>query len=324
MQRVGIIGVGNIGSTLTHMLLQQKLPVHIGVYDVNTDVLQGKIWDLEEASVIGGCEGSIEIVSSIEAFNTYDVVVITAGRARTPGMDRKDLLKENAHILQDIAKKLQNFSGIIVVVTNPVDLMVRFLQDHMPHLPASRIIGMAGVLDQGRMAARIKDHTGLHRASQLGVCVVGPHSDHMIPLAHVKLGPGTLNDFLSLTETQCAHIVQDTQNGGARIVSQLKTGSAFYAPAAACLRMLQTLLGFCQEVLTCSVRFSQEGPFENRWSDVCFGWPVVLTGQGVMGWVMPCMTHEETEKLHVALQQLREDYHSFREDIDVSCLPKLD
>ena len=113
MQRVGIIGVGNIGSTLTHMLLQQRIGVHIGVYDLNTDVLQGKIWDLEEASVIGDCEGSIEIVSSIQAFNTYDVVVITAGRARTPGMDRKDLLQENAFILQDIAKQLQNFSDAV-------------------------------------------------------------------------------------------------------------------------------------------------------------------------------------------------------------------
>lgn len=311
MQRVGIIGVGNIGSTLTHMLLQQRIGVHIGVYDLNTDVLQGKIWDLEEASVIGDCEGSIEIVSSIQAFNTYDVVVITAGRARTPGMDRKDLLQENAFILQDIAKQLQNFSGIIVVVTNPVDLMVRFLQEQMPHIPCSRILGMAGVLDQGRMAARIKDHTNLHRASQLGVCVVGPHSDHMIPLAYVKLGPGALDDLVPLTETQSKQIVQDTQNGGARIVSKLKTGSAFYAPAAACLRMIQTLLGFRQEVLTCSVRFPQEGPFENRWSDLYFGWPVVLSSQGVMDWVMPCMTHEETKTLHGALQQLRDDYQGF-------------
>jgi malate dehydrogenase len=313
VQRVGIIGVGNIGSTLTHMLLQQKFGCHIGVYDINTDVLQGKIWDLEEASVIGDYEGKIEILPSIEAFNTYDVVVITAGRARTPGMDRKDLLKENAHILQDVSQKLQNFSGIIIVVTNPVDLMVRFLQDQMPHLPCARIVGMAGVLDEGRMAARIKDQTGIHRASQLGVCVVGPHSDHMIPLAHVKLGPGTLDDLVPLTETQSKQIIQDTRNGGARIVSKLKTGSAFYAPAAACLRMIQTVLGFRHEVLTCSVRFSEKGPFKNRWSDVYFGWPVILSPQGVMAWAMPCMTHEETETLHVALQQLRQDYQEFRE-----------
>ena len=314
MKRVGIIGVGNIGSTLTHILLQHKTGVHIGVYDLNTEVLQGKVWDLEEASIIGDYEGSIEIVPSIEAFNAYDVVVITAGRARTPGMDRKDLLQENAYILKDIAAQLQHFSGIVVVVTNPVDLMVRFLQDHMPHAPCSRIVGMAGVLDQGRMAARIKDCTGL-RASQLGACVVGPHSDHMIPLAQVGLGFGALSDVVSLTKDQSKQIVHDTQNGGARIVSKLKTGSAFYGPAAACFRIIQTTLGFRQEVLTCSVRFAQDGPFDNRWGDVYFGWPVMLESQGVTGWVMPSLTQEETHMLHGALQKLREDYDEFREQM---------
>ena len=311
MQRVGIIGVGNIGATLTHMLLQNNIPAHIGVYDVNTDVLQGKIWDLEEASIIGGFEGNIEIVSSVAAFNTYDIVVITAGRARTPGMDRKDLLKENAQILQGIAQKLQDFSGILVVVTNPVDLMVRFLQDQMPHVPCSRIIGMAGVLDQGRMAARIKDQIGLDRAHHIETCVIGPHSDHMVPLSRVGVGPGALADCFPLTSAQYDKIVQDTQHGGARIVSKLKTGSAFYAPAASCLRILQTLLGLRQETLTCSVRFSQDGPFENRWGDICFGWPVVLNHQGVKGWVMPSMTAMELETLQRALHHLRTEYQAF-------------
>lgn len=313
IKRIGIIGVGNIGATLTQMMLQNELPVHIGLYDVHQNTLQGKVWDLEEASVIGDYEGSIEIVSSVEDFVSYDILVVTAGRARTPGMDRKDLLKENAFIIQSIAEQLRGFKGVVLIITNPVDLMVRLFQQ-LHGLPSCHVLGMAGVLDQGRMAARIKDCTGIKGAS-LQPCVVGPHSDHMLPLSKIGFGPGDLKDIVTLSDTQKEAIAHDTRHGGARIISKLKTGSAFYAPATSCLRIIQNLLELKQEVLTCSVRIEACGPFNNAWDHLYFGWPVLLGEKGVKSGVTPCMCEKEVQILQKALKNLEQEYDTFLSSI---------
>ena len=313
MQRIGIIGVGQIGGALTQMILQHHIQVHIGLYDVNQELLQGKVWDLEEASIIGGYEASLEIISSLDAFSCYDVLVITAGRSRSPGMHRKDLLVENSRILKTIAQATQDFKGVIVVVTNPVDLMTRFFF-HLHSLPPYRVMGMAGILDESRMAYHIKALTGL-KAQGLRPCVVGPHSDHMVPLEAVGLGPGSLQNYLSLSSEQKAFIVHNTRRGGERIVEKLKSGSAFYGPAAACFRMIQNILEMRQEVLTCSVHLGTQKVSQDLNQDVnpdiFFGWPVLLGKEGIKTKVTPCINSQEKDMLHASLIELQHQYEDF-------------
>ncbi|GAJ46497.1 malate dehydrogenase [Holospora elegans E1] len=280
MKSVGIIGVGQIGGTLAHMVLQHRIPVRLGLYDVNEDALQGKVWDLEEASIIGKFEGNLEIVSSLEKFESFDVLVITAGRFRTPGMSRADLLKENSEILQSIAKKIENFKGVVVIVTNPVDLMARFFSDLHP-LPSSRILGMAGVLDEGRMAYHIKAFSGL-KGQSVRPCVIGPHSDRMVPLQAIKVGPGNLQDIVQFSQEQKNSIDQNTRFGGGRIIEKLKLGSAFYGPASACFRMI--LKPFGVTTRSFDLLYSDGNKRNDSWHrevKFFFGWPVILGKEGV-------------------------------------------
>ncbi|WP_129591843.1 lactate/malate family dehydrogenase [Holospora curviuscula] len=296
------------------MILQHIPQVHIGLYDVNEDLVQGKVWDLEEASIIGGYEGHLEVLSSLRAFEEYDVLVITAGRSRTPGMNRNDLLQENAKILKSISRQIQEFRGVAVVVTNPVDLMARFFSDLHP-LPSSRVLGMAGILDESRMAARIKAFTGM-KGESLRPCVVGPHSDRMIPLEYVRVGPGALADIISLSVEQKVSIVQNTRYGGVRIVEKLKSGSAFYGPAAGCFRMIQNILEIREDVLTCSVQMGEESPIQDITPKIFFGWPVLLGKQGIKKRVMPCMSAQETSLLRNTLLELQIEYKSFFESLE--------
>ncbi|ETZ07484.1 malate dehydrogenase [Holospora obtusa F1] len=313
MKRIGIIGVGNIGATLAHIVLQSKISAHIGLYDVNKDALQGKLWDLEEASVIGGYEGNISIIHDLDAFELFDVLVITAGRPRVHGMDRKDLLKENASILQAIAREVKNFKGVCVIVTNPVDLMTRFFS-YLLSLPKTQVLGMAGVLDEARMALQIKSMTGL-KVQSMRTCVVGPHSEHMIPLEAVGIGPGVLTDIMLISEEQKKLLNKNTRFGGGRIVEKLKSGSAFYGPAAACFRILQNVLELKQEVLTCSVFMGENSKFSEISQEIFFGWPVFLGKEGVKKMITPKMNEKEKEELREVLGKLQKEYLEFFESM---------
>lgn len=273
MASVGIIGVGNIGGTLAHLLLQET-SVSLFLYDKSQGIAEGKRLDLlHGAAVCRRSVAPIRVATRISEMVSCDFLVVTAGSPRKPGMDRRDLLRVNRSIVESIAKEVQGTEAIVIVVTNPVDLLsFWFYQQTKAH--RSRVLGMAGVLDSGRFRSLVAQSLSLSSASVEGL-VIGPHNDGMIPLlSSLRVGGVPLS-----TQQQEAlpDIVAKTRKGGAEIVQLLQTGSAFYGPAESIYTMIRSMLYDERRVLPCSVYL--DGEYGVR--GIFCGVPVVLGSQGV-------------------------------------------
>lgn len=274
-KRVGIVGAGNVGATVAYSLAMLGSCHEIILRDNKIDVAKGKALDMSQAAAAVRSHTIVTVAEDMSDLTNCDVVVVTAGSPRLPGMSRDDLLMINANITKEVIQGIAKYSpdAIVIMVSNPLDAMT-YVALRESGFERSRVIGMAGILDSARMASFIQEKLG-YGGGQIRASVMGGHGDDMVPLPRYSTVAGVpLADLLTSAEIE--EIVTRTRNGGAEIVSHLKTGSAYYAPAKSTTIMVEAILKDTKQIHPCAVYL--EG--EYGYSDVVSGVPVMIGANG--------------------------------------------
>ncbi|MDD2830129.1 MAG: malate dehydrogenase [Sulfuricurvum sp.] len=288
-KRVGIVGAGNVGSTIAYSLAMLGTCHEIILRDNKMEIAKGKALDMSQAAAAVRSHSVVSVAEKMSDLTDCDVVVITAGSPRLPGMSRDDLLMINANITREVVEGIAQYSpnAIIIMVSNPLDAMT-YVALRESGFDRNRVIGMAGILDSARMAAFIQEKLG-YGGGQIRASVMGGHGDDMVPLPRYSTVAGVpLSDLLNQTEID--EIVQRTRKGGAEIVALLQTGSAYYAPAKSTAIMIEAILKDTKQIHPCAVYLDGEYGY----SDVVSGVPVMLGANGVEKIIE--ITLDETEK----------------------------
>lgn len=275
--KITIVGAGNVGATTAHWCAAAELgDIFLVDIPATEGMPAGKALDLMEASPIVGFDSNIQGVTSYEATAGSDVVVITAGIPRKPGMSRDDLLATNAKIVGSVAEQIKNTSpdAVIIVVSNPLDAMVQRVWQ-VSGFPHQRVIGQAGVLDTARYRTFLAMELGVS-VEDISALLMGGHGDTMVPLASCT-SVGGIPVTQLLPEKRLQEIIQRARDGGAEIVGLLKTGSAFYAPAAATAQMVEAIVRDKKRLLPCAAYCDKEYGVGGYYVGV----PVVLGTGGV-------------------------------------------
>jgi malate dehydrogenase len=275
MNKISIIGAGMTGATATHWLAEREL-ADLVLVDIVEGMPQGKALDLLQAMPIIAKDVNVVGSNDYAATKGSDIIIITAGLPRKPGMSRDDLLKTNAEIVGKAATETLKHSpdAIYIVLTNPLDTMA-YLTMKMTGLPRERVIGQAGILDSARMRAFVAMETGVS-VENIDCYVLGGHGDEMVPLTrHSNIAGIPLRDYLPADKLEA--IVNRTRKGGGEIVNLLKTGSAFYAPSAACVQMAEAILKNKNLIVPCAAYMNGEYGL----NDMYFGVPVMLGRNGM-------------------------------------------
>jgi malate dehydrogenase len=273
--KISIIGAGFVGATAAHWCAVKELG-DVVLVDVVDGMPQGKALDLLEAGPVENYDLHIVGSNKYEDTANSDIVVVTAGLPRKPGMTREDLVATNGRIIRDVMENVVKYSpdAIVILVTNPLDTMV-YLAKHVSGLPRERLIGQAGVLDSARMRAFIAMELDVS-VENTHAFVLGGHGDEMVPLPRYSTVAGIpITELLPADRVEA--IVQRTRKGGGEIVSLLKKGSAFFAPSAATMQMVEAILKDRKHILPCCVYLEGEYGLQ----DICFGVPVKLGSGGV-------------------------------------------
>ena len=302
--KIALVGSGNIGGTLAHLALQRRLG-DVVMIDVAEGIPQGKGLDLSQGSAIdgieSGCLGSNDPADMVGA----DVVIVTAGVPRKPGMSRDDLLSVNAGIVRAVAASIKKYcpAAFVIVVTNPLDVMV-WLMQKASGLPASHVVGMAGVLDSGRYIHFLAEEMKVSPAD-IQAFVLGGHGDSMVPMPrYTTIGGIPLTEWIAMkviSQERVDHIIERTRNGGAEIVNLLKTGSAFYAPASAALSMAESYLFNQRRILPCAVRLNGEYGV----SDMYAGVPAIIGEKGVEKVIELLFEENEKNQFDASIQSVQ-------------------
>ncbi|KIM08866.1 MAG: malate dehydrogenase [Sulfurovum sp. PC08-66] len=275
-KKVAIIGAGNVGATVAYSLAMRGSCHQIVLRDRNIETAQGKALDMSQAANAARMHTVVTVAKEAKDIAGSDVVVITAGSPRKPGMSRDDLLLMNAEITKQVVGDVKKHcpDAIIVMVSNPLDVMT-YVALKESGFPRERVIGMAGILDAARMAHFIYQKIG-YGAGQIRASVMGGHGDDMVPLPKFSTVAGVpLTDVL--TEEEIIDIVERTKHGGAEIVGLLKTGSAYYAPAKSTTVMVEAILQDTKQIHSCAVYLDGEYGY----SDVVSGVPIALGANGI-------------------------------------------
>ena len=280
MNKISLIGAGNIGGTLAHLLALKKLG-NITLIDVVTGMPQGKALDLSQSSAVEGLTGSIEGTNDFSKMKGSDVIIITAGLPRKPGMSRDDLLEINGKIIKKIALDIKKYApkAFVICITNPLDAMVYVLQKYSK-LPKNMCVGMAGVLDSSRMKYFLSDALKVS-VNDVETFVLGGHGDDMVPLInYTTIGGVPLIDFIKLKKfpySKIEKIVDRTRMGGGEIVKLLKNGSAFYAPASSAIQMAEAFLLNQKKLLPCAAYINGQYGLKNMYMGV----PTIIGNKGI-------------------------------------------
>ena len=280
MNKISLIGAGNIGGTLAHLLALKKLG-NITLIDVVTGMPQGKALDLSQSSAVEGFTGSIEGTNDFSKMKGSDVIIITAGLPRKPGMSRDDLLEINGKIIKKIALDIKKYApkAFVICITNPLDAMVYVLQKYSK-LPKNMCVGMAGVLDSSRMKYFLSDALKVS-VNDVETFVLGGHGDDMVPLInYTTIGGVPLIDYIKLKKfpySKIEKIVDRTRMGGGEIVKLLKNGSAFYAPASSAIQMAEAFLLNQKKLLPCAAYINGQYGLKNMYMGV----PTIIGNKGI-------------------------------------------
>ena len=275
MRKVAVIGGGNVGATAAWQIASKDLG-DVALYDILPGVPAGKALDMSQAGEVFHFDARIEGSDKIEVIRGAEVVVVTAGFPRKPGMDRMDLLKKNVEIAKAAALGIKQHApdAVVVVITNPLDVMTWVVKE-VTGFPKQRVVGMAGVLDSARFARFVADELKCS-VKDVRPMILGGHGDTMVPLARFSTVNGVPLGELMPAET-IAKLADRARNGGAEIVKLLGTGSAYYAPAASATLMVEAILGDTGRILPCSSYLTGEYGFH----DIYLGVPVALGKGGV-------------------------------------------
>ncbi|HEY8369885.1 MAG TPA: malate dehydrogenase [Thermodesulfobacteriota bacterium] len=298
--KITIVGAGNVGATAAHWAAAKELG-DIVLVDVVEGVPQGKGLDLFEASPIERFDSRIIGTNGYEETADSDVVIITAGLARKPGMSRDDLLAKNAEIVKSVTEQVAKRSpeAVLIVVSNPLDAMT-YVAKQVSGFPKQRVVGMAGVLDSARMRSFIAAELDVS-VEDVTAFVLGGHGDTMVPLPRYSTVAGIPLPAL-LPKEKIDAIVKRTANGGAEIVNLLKTGSAYYAPSAAAVEMAEAILKDKKRILPCAALLEGEYGVNGYFVGV----PVKLGAGGVEKVIEIELTAEERAALEKSVNAVKE------------------
>ena len=278
--KIALVGAGNIGGTLAYLAGLKELG-DVVMFDIVDGLPQGKSLDIAESSPIEGFDAVVAGTNSYATLRGSDVVIVTAGIARKPGMSRDDLLNINTKVMQAVGTGIKKYcpKAFVICITNPLDAMVWALRE-ASGLPHKRVVGMAGVLDSARFRYFLAEELDVS-VEDVSAFVLGGHGDTMVPLVRYSTVAGIpLPDLIKmdwLSKAKLDEIVQRTRDGGAEIVGLLKTGSAFYAPASSAIQMAEAYLCDKKRVLPCAVHLDGEYGVHGLY----VGTPAVIGGDGV-------------------------------------------
>ena len=299
-KKVTVIGGGNVGATAAQRIAERDY-ADVVLVDVIEGMPQGKALDLAESGPVLGYDSKVTGANTYEPTAGSDVVVITAGIARRPGMTRDDLLRTNMGIMASVVSEVVKYSpdSILLIVSNPLDAMV-YHAHKLSGFPKERVVGMAGVLDTARMRTFIAQELNVS-VEDVQAYVLGGHGDTMVPLVrYTTVGGIPLEKWLPQDRVEA--ILQRTRDGGGEIVSLLKTGSAYYAPSAAVLQMVDSILLDKRRILPAAAYL--EGEFGV--SGVFIGVPVILGANGVERVIDLELTPEEQEGFQKSVEAVNE------------------
>ncbi len=274
-KRVGIVGAGNVGSTVAYSLAMTGACHEIILRDNKIDIAKGKALDMSQAAAAVRSHTVVSVAEDMSQLVNCDVVVVTAGSPRLPGMSRDDLLMINAKITKEVMQGIKQYSpdAVVIMVSNPLDAMV-YVAVRELGFERGRVIGMAGILDSSRMASFIQEKLG-YGGGQIRASVMGGHGDDMVPLPRYSTVAGVpLTDLL--TDAEIDEIVHRTRHGGAEIVGYLKTGSAYYAPGKSTAIMVDAILKDTKQIHPCAIML--EG--EYGCTDMVQGVPIMIGANG--------------------------------------------
>lgn len=302
-KKVTVVGAGNVGATAAQRLVEKEL-ADVVLIDIVEGLPQGKALDLQEAAPIEKHDARLTGSNSYEASKGSDIVIVTAGVPRKPGMSRDDLLASNAKIVKNVTEQIAPLSpeAILILVSNPLDAMCHVAFE-TSGFPKNRVMGMAGVLDSARFRAFIAMELDVS-VENTHAFVMGRHGDTMVPLPRYSTVAGIPITEL-MPQARVDALVERTRNGGAEIVGLLKTGSAFYAPASGAVEMAEAILTDKKKILPCAAYL--EGEYDIR--DLFIGVPVKLGSGGIEEIIQITLTKQE----HAALQKSAQAVHELVE-----------
>lgn len=300
-ERITVVGAGHVGATNTLRLVEKELAREIVLIDILEGIPQGKGLDMLEAGPIVGFDTRIVGTNDYGDTKGSDLVIITAGLARKPGMSRDDLLAKNADIVRDVSENVRKTSpdAIVIVVSNPLDVMC-YVAKRTLEFPANRVFGMAGVLDTARYRTFIAEKLSVS-VEDIQALVLGGHGDTMVPLVSYTTVSGIpLTQFLG--DEEITALIERTRKGGAEIVGYLKEGSAYYAPSAAVTQMVEAVVLDKKRILPCAAWM--EGQYGI--SDTYLGVPCKLGRGGVEEIIEVELTDQERKALESSAAHVRD------------------
>ena len=279
-KKISLIGAGQIGGTLAHLIGLKEL-ADIVLFDVVSGIAKGKALDIAQSSSIDGFDVRLIGTDRYEDIKSSDVIIITAGVPRKPGMSRDDLLGINLKIIKQVSEGIKNYApnAFVICITNPLDVIVMALQKYSK-LPTNKVVGMAGILDSSRFKLFLSLELKVP-VKQIEALVMGGHGDTMVPLPrYTKVSGKSLETLISegtISKEKLNQIIQRTRDGGAEIIKFLEKGSAYYAPAASGVEMAESYLKNQKKLLPCAAYLNGEYGVKNLYAGV----PVIIGSKGV-------------------------------------------
>tara|TARA_B100001057_G_scaffold492480_1_gene584959 strand:+ start:1520 stop:2476 length:957 start_codon:yes stop_codon:yes gene_type:complete len=308
-KKITLIGAGQIGGTLAHLIALKRL-ANVVLFDVAEGIAKGKALDIAQSSPVEGFDVSLKGTSNYKDTENSDVIIITAGVPRKPGMSRDDLLGINLKIIKQVAQGIKETSpkAFVICITNPLDVIVMALQK-FSGLPKNKVVGMAGILDSSRFIYFLSQKLNV-KVDNIKSFVLGGHGDTMVAmLNHTKINGEPIVNLIKsgkITQEDLNKIVERTKKGGAEIVKYLEKGSAFYAPAAAGVEMAESYIKDLKKELPCAAYLNGEYGAKNIYAGV----PVIVGKNGVEKVVEIQLSLEEKEQFNKSIKAVQDLYNA--------------
>ena len=303
-KKITLIGAGQIGGTLAHLISIKELG-DVVLFDVAEGLAKGKALDIAQSTSVDGLNINLIGTSSYKDTENSDVIIITAGVPRKPGMTRDDLLEINLKIIKQVGQEIKKTSpnAFVICITNPLDIMVMALQKYSG-LPTNKVVGMAGILDSSRFKYFLSQELKVP-VKNIETLVLGGHGDTMVPMPnHTTVNGNSLSDFIKKEKLEL--IIERTRKGGGEIIKFLEKGSAFYAPAASGVEMAESYLKNLKKILPCAAYLNGEYGVKNLYAGV----PVVIGKNGVQKVIEINLSNEEKEQFNLSIKAVKDLYQA--------------
>ncbi|MAH03111.1 MAG: malate dehydrogenase [Candidatus Pelagibacter sp.] len=310
-KKISLIGAGQIGGTLAHLIGLKEL-ADVVLFDVATGIARGKALDIAQSSSVDGFDVRFSGTDQYEDIKSSDVIIITAGVPRKPGMSRDDLLGINLKIIKQVAEGIKNYApnAFVICITNPLDVIVMALQQYSK-LPTNKVVGMAGILDSSRFKLFLSLELKVS-VKQIEALVMGGHGDTMVPLPrYTKVSGKSLEALISeekISKEKLNQIIQRTRDGGAEIIKLLEKGSAYYAPAASGVEMAESYLKDQKKLLPCAAYLNGEYGVKDLYAGV----PVIIGSKGVEKIEELSLNNEEKKQFEKSISAVNDLWLSAR------------